>query len=58
MLYFLIKAGIQEKDLKLALEPEAASVYCRTLATEANIFQRIGTEYMVLDCGSKLLRIQ
>lgn len=45
------KAGIQEKDLTLALEPEAASVYCRTLETEANIFQRVGTEYMVLDCG-------
>ena len=54
-MYFLLQAGIQEKDLTLALEPEAASVYCRTLETEANIVQRVGTEYMVLDCGGKLL---
>ena len=49
------QAGIVSKDLTLALEPEAASVYCRTLETVKDIFERNGTKYMVLDCGGKTL---
>ena len=51
------QTGIRGKDLTLALEPEAASLYCKSLENEAEIFQRIGTKYMVLDCGGKIRHV-
>lgn len=53
------KAGIKEHNLTIALEPEAAALYCRILPVEKldvggqaslGMFKP-GTEYMVLDLG-------
>ncbi|XP_052788090.1 heat shock 70 kDa protein 12A-like [Mya arenaria] len=53
------KAGIEKRKLTLALEPEAASLYCRHLPIDKNVGHsdaRLhkfpeGTKYMVLDAG-------
>lgn len=44
------QAGIAEGDLTLALEPEAASVYCKAVLSN-DAFSTVGSKYMVLDCG-------
>ncbi|WAR14055.1 HS12B-like protein [Mya arenaria] len=47
-----IEAGVDPKRLKLALEPECASVWCETLGMDvkgAVAFQ--GSQYMVVDLG-------
>ncbi|KAK3100172.1 hypothetical protein FSP39_015747 [Pinctada imbricata] len=53
-------AGIPGKQLLLALEPEAASIYCNKVPVEmksslkdknASVGLRTGTQYMVLDLG-------
>ncbi|WAR31533.1 HS12B-like protein [Mya arenaria] len=54
-----IDAGIEKRKLTLALEPEAASLYCRHLPIDKNVGHsdaRLhkfpeGTKYMVLDAG-------
>lgn len=51
-----IKAGIDEDQLSIALEPEAASIYCRHLPVAASANETIsklpaGTKYIVLDAG-------
>ncbi|KAL5021285.1 hypothetical protein ScPMuIL_000440 [Solemya velum] len=43
-----IQAGIEGKRLRLALEPEAASVYC---VTSGVLVRDVGTIYMVVDIG-------
>ncbi|XP_052673330.1 heat shock 70 kDa protein 12A-like [Crassostrea angulata] len=53
-----LKAGIKKDDLTLALEPEAASVYCQylnsvkedTLSPSLGVVKP-GTKYMVIDLG-------
>ncbi|CAC5363003.1 unnamed protein product [Mytilus coruscus] len=52
------KAGISSNRLRIALEPEAASIYCQYLPTEklegaekGLTVTAIGTKYMVVDLG-------
>ncbi|KAK3100673.1 hypothetical protein FSP39_023601 [Pinctada imbricata] len=48
------KAGIEPHQLSFALEPEAASLFCRYSPIEKHdgeIIKMSDTEYMVLDCG-------
>lgn len=54
----LLKAGIQTKNLIVALEPETASIFCQYLPTErlngsvpGFAMTSEGTEYMVVDLG-------
>lgn len=56
-----LQAGIKKDDLTLALEPEAASVYCQylnsvkedTLSPSLGVVKP-GTKYMVIDLGGKI----
>lgn len=60
--YFLfIQAGISDNQLSIALEPEAAALYCKILPIEKlaagyqnnlSVFQP-GTKYIVLDLGGE-----
>jgi len=51
-LRLLTKGGIQEDHMKLALEPEAASVWCQQVeAGKKSVFCRTGSKYMVIDLG-------
>ena len=52
----------KSKNLVIALEPEAASLYCRTLEMEhflgmetksGKLYLPIGTKYMIIDAGGK-----
>lgn len=51
----LVQAGINHRKIKLALEPEAASMYCRHLPMkqdkESISSLPTGTAYMILDAG-------
>ena len=58
------QAGIPGENLTIALEPEAASLYCRHLPVERHVggdktakFSlakfKAGTKYLVLDAGGK-----
>ena len=64
---FIFKAGIPRRDLTIALEPEAASVYCMRLPKDmlrgggqqvkgaaVGPFSK-GVKYMVVDIGGKAL---
>lgn len=62
MFMFSLKAGIPDTNLFIALEPEAASIYCQYLPTEKlrgaeADFQMstAGTRYMIVDLGGKFL---
>jgi hypothetical protein len=54
-----LQAGIDDRKLSIALEPEAASIFCRHLSVEKRIDTTnvciasfpAGTRYMVLDAG-------
>lgn len=51
-----LKAGIPKKTLRIALEPEAASIWCKTIPVEklnqgAIVSFQEGTKYLVLDAG-------
>ena len=48
-IYFLFKAGIPDEALSLALEPEAASLYCKENLKDVKITP--GTRYIVADLG-------
>lgn len=61
-IFLYLKAGIANDQLSLALEPEAASLYCRNLSMfieeskdkGKTISQlKIGEKYIVLDQGGK-----
>lgn len=60
--HFIKQAGIPSKHLRIALEPEAASLFCQFLPVERfNIGGQArfseakpGTTYMVVDLGGKL----
>ena len=48
------KAGICEHQLLLALEPETAALFCRTLPAQminTEVIFEAGAKYMVLDLG-------
>lgn len=55
-LLYLIKAGINNDNLTIALEPEAASMYCKNIPLvqltnkEFDIFSK-GNQYLILDAG-------
>ncbi|XP_033743553.1 heat shock 70 kDa protein 12A-like [Pecten maximus] len=48
------KAGIRQDNLTVALEPEAAALFCRTSLREE---LDIGTEYMVIDLGGETVDV-
>ena len=61
-----VQAGLVDdilsQHLIIALEPEAASLYCRTLgadkfldmsATDGEMAMKPGDKYMIVDCGGK-----
>ncbi|CAG2226103.1 unnamed protein product [Mytilus edulis] len=62
-LHYVLTAGIKTGQLSIALEPEAASIYCQHLKTdrqedakEKNAFAqtiKAGMKYMVVDLGGK-----
>lgn len=58
------QAGIPEDSLKIALEPEAASIFCQYIPTkklhgadEGFTMTEPGAKYMVVDLGGILLEI-
>ena len=62
----LFQGGIHDDHLRIALEPEAASVYCKHLCLEARDdlegFRALGTfspgsKYLVLDAGGDSLHL-
>lgn len=51
----LIKAGIAEEKLTLALEPEAASIYCQTYPPPGSLdIINTDCQYLVVDLGGKV----
>ena len=54
---FVFQASIKSEKLSIALEPEAASLFCRHLSVDSfkgkNTISQlpIGTKYMILDAG-------
>lgn len=51
-----LKAGIPKKTLRIALEPEAASIWCKTIPVEklnqgTIVSFQEDTKYLVLDAG-------
>ena len=66
MSYFLFQADIKNENLMIALEPEAASLYCQFMpvsrfasgAAESQAsLAKPGTVYMVTDLGGTLVVI-
>lgn len=64
---YLFQAGIAREQLLIALEPEAASLYCKHLPVErlqaeggAQGFVAFskGSKYLVLDCGGTVYSMQ
>ena len=60
----LLQAGIPSSCLKIALEPEAASLFCKTVAVEKRTQSNLtvstfesGAKYIVLDCGGKMVYV-
>lgn len=59
IIVYIIQAGIPVKQFRLALEPEAASIYAKEVLierTRGNMHQQMpsfeqGTKYIVLDLG-------
>lgn len=58
------KAGIPGENLLIALEPEAASIYCQYLPTkklngadEGFTMAEVGTKYMIVDLGGEYLHM-
>lgn len=58
--YIFFQAGIKEDQLTLALEPEAASIYCHELRQEVHIKEnkflptiKSGMKFMVIDLGGR-----
>lgn len=59
-LFSISKAGIPGDNLLIALEPEAASIYCQYLPTEklngadeGFTMSEVGTKYMIVDLGGE-----
>ena len=48
------QAGIPHGNFVIALEPECASIYCKSLSEEklgSSSFKKVGSNYLVLDNG-------
>ena len=64
-IFNLLKADIDGGQLSIALEPEAASLYCQLLPTEKLLGSEgakfavasPGTKYMVIDLGGTVCKI-
>ena len=57
--FVMFQAGIKRKNLAIALESEAASVWCQTIPldkSQATVSKK-GTKYMTCDLGGKHLPI-
>lgn len=60
---FIIQAGIPDNQLEIALEPEAASIYCHLMNLDEiqgdnkteSFTRKSGVKYMVVDLGGKCL---
>ena len=55
--YSILQAGIPDKNLLVALEPECAALYCQNLFEQKmgfNGFKETGSKYLILDNGGKL----
>jgi len=53
------KGGIDGDHIKLALEPEAASIWCQQVNVGKGLeFSRTGSKYMVVDLGGKFYFIK
>jgi len=53
----LLQGGIDSDRIKLALEPEAASIWCQQVHVgKAHAFNGIGSKYMVADLGGAYKR--
>ncbi|KAL3879860.1 hypothetical protein ACJMK2_032139 [Sinanodonta woodiana] len=63
MMEAAVEAGIKNENLKIALEPETASIFCRLLPVEKMIEGggmtsfKPGSVYMVLDAGGGTIDI-
>lgn len=61
---FCLQAEIDGAQLSIALEPEAASLYCQLLPTDKTYTKNgatfaaasAGSKYMVIDLGGKYLK--
>ena len=59
LMYLLLQAGIPGSQLMLALEPEAASIFCKHIPSERMVIGdkscldafSPGTKYLILDAG-------
>ena len=52
MMFVYLKGGINGDHIKLALEPEAASIWCQQVNVEKGLaFSMTGNKYMVVDLG-------
>ncbi|WAR02195.1 hypothetical protein MAR_008753 [Mya arenaria] len=50
----IFNAGLEADRIKLALEPEVASIWCQNVTTDLKgELARSGMQYMVLDLGGK-----
>lgn len=60
-MFLISQAGISTDKLTIALEPEAASIFCRHLSVETTVSggnisiakMSVGTRYMILDAGGR-----
>ena len=58
-MYLPLKAGLLTSKLTVALEPEAASIFCRHLSVDTTVCEGkisiaklpVGAKYMILDAG-------
>lgn len=52
--YFLFQAGIENNQLSIALEPEAAALYCKKQSDKKgdDLFQ-VDSRFLVVDLGGK-----
>ena len=48
-----LQAGIPQKNLSIALEPECASLYCQKLGGFRN-FKKVGSKYLILNDGGNI----
>ena len=62
MIYIIFQAGLSTENLTIALEPEAASLFCRQIPVEKSnqckgslSSFKPGSKYMVLDAGGRFL---
>jgi hypothetical protein len=56
--FCLWKAGIDGQNLTIALEPEAASLYCKNMpGLDSPAMLKAGSKYLILDAGGLDLKL-